>query len=482
MGWASQFAAISRPSGSSIGGSGGRHAGVDRASWDVVAAVGARIPMFERPACGSERSGSRACLDEADGYTARKCGLWTMAEVFVARQPIFDRGVEVVGYELLFRGGPTREAFVVNPDGATASVVLNSFTEIGLDRIAGSQPAWVNVSREFVLSGLAETVRPDLIVLEILEDQLIDEQLIVALRELKGRGYRLALDDFQYSAEAEPLLRLVDVVKLDLLALGRENLARHVAHLKPYGITVLAEKLETHADHAFCAAVGCELFQGFFFRRPELLSDVGIAANRLPLLHVVAALQDPAVDLAELERLIGRDVTLSFRLLRYINSAFFGLLCEVRSIGQALALLGVENLKRWATLSVLISIDNKPPELTLTALIRARFCQLAGQRLTGSGSGELFTLGLFSVIDALMDSTMENVLASIPFPEDMSQALIAHRGEKGQLLGCVAALETGDFDRARSILPGSGELYLESLAWADAAANSLFDPPRAIAA
>jgi len=403
-----------------------------------------------------------------------------MAEVFVARQPIFDRRMKVAGYELLFRGGPTRAAFVINPEGATASVVLNSFTEIGLERIVGHNPAWVNVSREFVLSGLAETVPAGLIVLEILENEMIDEQLIAALCELKRHGYRLALDDFQYTPEAEPLLRFVDVVKLDLLALGRANLAQHVARLKPYGITLVAEKLETHADHAYCAELGCDLFQGFFFREPELISDLGIAANRVPLLHVVAALQDPAVDLPKLERLIGRDVTLSFRLLRYINSAFFGLRCEVRSLGQALALLGVENIKRWATLSVLISIDNKPPELTLTALVRARFCELAGFAL--ASPGELFTLGLFSVIDALMDSTMENVLASIPFPTDISQALIAHRGEKGQLLDCVTALESGDFELAHSIHHGSGELYLKSLRWADAAANTLLDQPRAAAA
>ena len=405
-----------------------------------------------------------------------------MSEVFVARQPIFDRRMKVAGYELLFRGGPTSEAFVINPEGATASVVLNAFTEIGLERIVGSHPAWVNVSREFVLSGLAETVPAGLIVLEILENQVIDEQLIAALCALKRDGYQLALDDFQYTPEAEPLLPLVDVVKLDLLALGRENLARHVARLKPYGITLVAEKLETHADHAYCSKVGCDLFQGFFFRKPELLSDLGIAANRIPLLQVVAALQDPAVDLPQLERLIGRDVTLSFRLLRYINSAFFGLRCEVRSLGQALALLGVENIKRWATLNVLISIDNKPPELTLTALARARFCELAGQLLAPASPAELFTLGLFSVIDALMDSTMENVLASIPFPQDISSALIAHRGEKGRLLDCVIALEAGDFDLAHSIHHDSGKLHIESLAWADAANDSLFDQPTAAAA
>ena len=181
---------------------------------------------------------------------------------------------------------------------------------------------------------------------------------------------------------------------------------------------LLAEKVETQEDYAFCADLGCELFQGYFFCRPELLRDREIAASRLSLLEVIAALQDPGVDLAQLERLIARDVSLSFRLLRYINSAFFGLRMEVSSIGQALALLGVQNLRRWATLSVFASIDDKPPELTVTALIRGRFCELAGEHLSAI-QGELFTLGMFSVIDALMDTPIEEVLASIPFPGDM---------------------------------------------------------------
>ena len=168
-----------------------------------------------------------------------------MPEVFVARQPIFNRDLQVAGYELLFRGGDASEALVADSEGATASVVLNSFTEIGLERIVGCKPAWVNVSREFVLSGLAATMPPSVVGLEILEDELLDERFVHALIDLKRQGYRLALDDFQYSVSAERVLALVDVVKLDVLELGRDGLAREVARLKPYGMTLLAEKVET---------------------------------------------------------------------------------------------------------------------------------------------------------------------------------------------------------------------------------------------
>jgi EAL and modified HD-GYP domain-containing signal transduction protein len=398
-----------------------------------------------------------------------------MAEVYVARQPIFNTALEVEGYELLFRGGADAEALVADSDGATATVVLNSFTEIGLERIVGPSTAWINVSRDFVLSGLARTVPPGLVGLEILEDQVIDADLIAAVHALKAQGYRLSLDDFEYSPSADPLLALVDVVKLDLLALGRDGMAEHVKRLKPYGVKLLAEKLETRDDHAYCAALGCDLFQGFFFRQPELVHNRSVKANRTSLLQTVSALQDPTVDLHALEQLISRDVALSFRLLRYINSAFFGLRMEIRSIGQALALLGVERLRHWTTLSLLASIDDKPAELTVTALVRARFCEHAGSRRSGAPSGgQLFTLGLFSVIDALMDAPIAEVIASIPFPQEMRQALIAHDGPQGKLLECVTALEAADFDRAQAIVPNAGELYLESMVWANDAAAALF--------
>ncbi len=170
---------------------------------------------------------------------------------------------------------------------------------------------------------------------------------------------------------------------------------------------------------------------------------------------------------------------LSFRLLRYINSAFFGLRFEISSIGQALALLGVENLRRWATLTVLASIDGKPPELTVTALVRARFCELAGEQLPGPRPGELFTLGLFSVIDALMDAPIEDVIALIPFPADMREALVNRSGEKGALLESRDRARSGRVRRSQRLVRGAGDLYLEALMWAGDAAWPLFQQPAA---
>jgi EAL and modified HD-GYP domain-containing signal transduction protein len=397
-----------------------------------------------------------------------------MHSAFIARQPIFDRKLDVVGYELLFRGrGYAGDGLSDNPGRATATVVLNSFTALELKRIVGHKTAWVNVGRDFVVDGLARVIPADLGGLEISESELFDEELVDALRELKSHGYRLALDGFDSESDAASVLELFDVVKLNVLELGHDGLSDAVERLRGEPCQVLAHRVATHTDHEFCVALGCALFQGYFFCQPAVVATRSISANRLALLQVVAALQRPDAELSDVDQLIARDVALSFRMLRYVNSAFFGVRSEVRSMGHALALLGLENARRWATLSVLASVDDKPTELTLTALTRARFCELAGEELGLAGGSELFTLGLFSVIDALMDTPMQDVVESLPLADDMREALVHRRGPLGELLDTVAAREQGE-SWAGAIVPHADELYLRSVIWANTAAESLF--------
>ena len=397
---------------------------------------------------------------------------------FIARQPIFNPKLEVVGYELLFRGrGYAADAQFDDAEVATATVVLNTVTELDMDRIVAGRTAWINVSREFVLDDLIQAIPPTVAGLEIPETERFDDEMIDALRDLKRAGYRLALDDFRFRDGSEEVLDLFDVVKLSMPELGRSGMRELTTRLRPYRGLVLADKLGTRPDHEVCIAAGCDLFQGYFFCRPAVVGTRGIAGNRLALLQMVARLNDPTVELSDIESLAVRDVALSFRLLRYVNSAFFGLRGDVRSIGQALALLGLENVRRWATLSTLAGIDNKPTELTLTALIRARFCELAGGRLAIGTPAELFTLGLFSVIDGMMDAPMHDVVASLPLADDIRKALVQRRGRMGQLLDCAVSLEIGEDHPVQATVPHAGELYLEALMWATSAAGSLFGDP-----
>jgi c-di-GMP phosphodiesterase len=397
-----------------------------------------------------------------------------MHSAFIARQPIFNPTLDVVGYELLFRGGGWADgALADSPQHATATVVINSFTELELTRIVGRKKAWLNVPREFVLDGLAHAIPARLGGLEISESEVFDDEMVSALRDLKGHGYHLALDGFGPQSDAEPVLDLFDVVKLNVHQLGHERFREQLKRLRAASCVVLADGVATHPDHEFCADLGCDLFQGYFFCQPAVVGTRSISANRLALLQVVAALQRPDVELFDVEQLLGRDVALSFRMLRYVNSAFFGVRSEVRSIGQALALLGLENARRWATLSVLASVDDKPTELTLTALTRARFCELAGEELQIAGASQLFTLGLFSVLDALMDTPMHEAVQSLPLADDMRDALVHRRGPMGELLAAVAGRELGH-GGATLTMPHADEFYLRSVIWANTAAESLF--------
>jgi EAL and modified HD-GYP domain-containing signal transduction protein len=395
--------------------------------------------------------------------------------VFIARQPIFDLGLEVVGYELLFRGANDNAAIFSDHDEATSTVVINTFTEIGLDSVVGDRRAWINVSRDFLLGGLARILPRGRVVLELLEDQLVDDALIDALEDHRARGYTIALDDYSGSPESQLALEHADIVKLDVLGRDPAAVKEDVARLAHRGVTLLAEKVETREDHEYCLELGFELFQGYFFCKPERMEARSVAPNRLSILQLVAALQDPAIEISKLETLVSRDVALSYRLLRYINSAFFGLRREVDSIGRALMLLGIENVKRWATLSIFASVEEKPRELIETALVRARFCELAGD----GNRDQLFTMGLFSVVDALMDAPMEEVIVSMPFPDEMRDALVSHEGPKGELLATVLRYERGEFAPPHDRL---GAAYIEAIGWATSAADELFNDAPAVAA
>ena len=402
-----------------------------------------------------------------------------MSSVYVARQPIFDRHTRLVGYELLFRTGDEQgQAVIADHDDATSSVVLNTLTELTLERVVGPHPAWINVTRKFVLDGLADALPAKRVTLELLENQEIDDLLLAALARLRERGYTIALDDFTVDKSREPLLPLADVVKIDVMALGVRGAVDQLTQLRKFNLRALAEKVETREEFKACAEEGFELFQGYFFCKPEVLHAKAIGTNKLSLLQLLAALQDQDIELRRLEELIGHDVALSYRLLRYINSAFFGLRTRVDGIGRAIALLGLSNVKRWATMTVFAGIEGKPRELLTTALVRGRMCELIGPDLGQNSSDQLFTLGLFSVVDALVDAPMAEVLSAVPFPDDMRAALISGIGPKGDLLRSVLHWERGETREATSTGINPGRLaaaHTEALAWADDAASELLD-------
>ena len=387
-----------------------------------------------------------------------------MTSAFLARQPILDRDQSVAGYELVY---PQRDAGDEQVDDSlsTARVAVTALSEIGLENLVGQSRAWISVSPEFLSLDLARNLPPDRVVLQLGAVAFGDQSGLNVFEELRAAGYQLALDQFRYQPGLEPVLRMVDFVKVDMAALGARELAHQSFELNPFEVRLVAQKVETFEDFRLARAAGADLFQGFFFCRPHLVGARAILPSRIALMQLASALQDPAIQLADLERLISADVGLSYRLLKYINSAYFGLRGRISSIKQATALLGIANLRPWATLTTLADLGDKPRELFVTALIRAHFCEQAGQAKDGSPA-ERFTLGLFSVLDALTDVSMHTALQTLPLTPSTRDALIHHTGP-GRLLDCVMAIEQGEFERADEIVDGASQHYLEAVAWSN---------------
>ncbi len=395
-----------------------------------------------------------------------------MSDVFLARQPILDRDQLVAGYELLYPRGDFEQTFADVDDGAleTARVALSALSEIGLENLVGQSRAWINVAPEFLSMDLARNLPSASVVLQLRGTIFLAPAMLELVRELRSAGYKLALDHVRHTPSLEPLLEIADIVKLDMRELGARELAAQAFKLRDHGVTIVADKIVSHEDFELATAAGADLFQGYFFCRPHLLGGRTIAPSRLAVMRLVSALQEPTIQLADIEQLISEDVALSYRLLKYINSAYFSLRAQISSLRQAVALLGIEPLRRWITLTTLAEIGDKPRELFVTALVRARFCQLAGEPEDGTPD-QLFMLGLLSVLDALTDASMYTALQSLPLTPVLRDALIDHSGA-GRLLDCVMAIEDGNFDHANEILDGAADHYIEAVSWSnDAAAH-----------
>jgi EAL and modified HD-GYP domain-containing signal transduction protein len=313
-------------------------------------------------------------------------------------------------------------------------------------------------------------------VVEILEDVRPEKDVIDACREMADRGYCLALDDFFFRPEYMPLVSLARIVKIDFRLTPPEEICGLVNKLSHNDLNLLAEKVETHEEFQNALEMGFVYFQGYFFSRPQILKGRDIQTSKATLVQIMAEISREDFEFRELEKFISRDVGISYKLLRYINSAYFGTVENISSIKQAAVLLGERELRRFLCLTAMTKLaSDKPNELLRASIIRAKFCELMG----GNGGytvkpSALFTLGLFSLIDAMMDDSMENLMEKLPLSEGIKDALIYGRGDLNHYLRLVVCYEKGDWDgvtEMASIL-GLGEEdlprhYVDSVYWAD---------------
>ncbi len=393
----------------------------------------------------------------------------------VARQPILDRCWRLIGYELLFRAPQAESAVILDDREATSTVILDGLLDVGLSDLVGENPAYVNVSRDFLLSVRPLPLPARHVVLELIEDQEVDDALLEVLEALVEQRFTIALDDFSLTPETELLLKYARIVKLDVLEHTGEALQDLVGQLsarRPRP-TLLAEKVETREDFERCRELGFDAFQGYFFATPARVEQQRLPSQGLAALSAMADLSATA-DFDELDRIITRDAGLSMRLLRYANSAYLSLPRRVGSVREGLTWLGATTVRRFALMVALAGARDVPSELLVTALVRARMCQL----LSGEGTaGDThFTVGLFSVADALANAPMAEVVEQLPFREDVADALLHGSGPVGALLTGVIAYQRGDFAAASELIdrhPDVEQVCRQAITWADQNASEL---------
>ncbi len=391
-----------------------------------------------------------------------------MNQAFVGRQPIYGRSIDVFAYELLFRNNEVNRASFTDGDAATAQVMLNTFVEIGLDHIVDHHLAFINLTRDFVLGNYCVALPKDRVVLEVLENMGVDQELVDALQRLSNQGYRIALDDFVYHESLKPLVEIADIIKVDVLELDRETVAEHVKILRQYPVKLLAEKVETHEEFEFCRDLGFDYFQGYFFCKPKVISAKPMPANRMAILALLTQLQNPTIEISHLERIIQEDLSLGAQVLRYINSAFFEMPKQIDSIDQAVNMVGTDRLRTWASLLMLARIEDKPVELLVTAIVRARMCEQLALADHVPDVDQYFTVGLCSILDGLLDQPLGDIIPTLPLGSDIREALVNKKGSLGMTLDCVLAYERGDWD---TVLCHGVEVetvktaYLEAISW-----------------
>ncbi|MBW3627766.1 MAG: HDOD domain-containing protein [Gemmatimonadetes bacterium] len=396
-------------------------------------------------------------------------------DLFVARQPIFNGVGQVEGYELLYRSG----AQSVAADGASTrqmsvDVIIQSLLEIGLERITLGRTAFLNFSREMLVSDFYDLLDRSTVVVELLEDVKADDEVVRVCERLVKAGYRIALDDYEPNDGRDALLGLAEIIKIDVLNRNFDDLRGVVEPLSGRKLRLLAERVETAEVRDECRQMGFELFQGYFFAKPELITKSGTSVDHLLIIQLMNLVRDDRVEDAELDGGFRRDPSLSHKLLRMVNAASFGV-HGVDSILQAIRLLGRITLHRWLAILLVSSFakrDGVGSELVQAAILRARFCELLGESTRKAPGGTLFMVGLFSRMDALFGAPMDEVLSEIDLAPEVKMALLRREGPYADWLRLAEAYEAGDWEQVSTVTTELGisplnipDLYLQSVDW-----------------
>ncbi len=394
-----------------------------------------------------------------------------MNQGLVGRQPIYSDGVKVFAYEIFSQNSELNQSAFANGDTVTAEALLHECIDVGLGRIAGPHRAFIPVTRDFIINDYPWLLPKDNVVLQIDGETASDPSLLRPLLHLSVGGYLIALKDVQYDEEFQPIMEVADIVKLNVQGIDQGSLSRQTEELRSFDVKLVAEEVESHKDYEYCRKLGFDYFEGYFFCKPPLLDKQSLPSNRLSTLHLLSLLQNPDVTVAELERAVAQDVAMSYRILRYLNSPMNALRKKVESIRHGITLVGTDLIRKWASVAWLGTIEERPRELMVMSMVRANACQQLGSALRYKNLDQFFTVGLLSLVDALLDRPMAVVLQDLPLTQPLKDVLLNRTGVMGDALNCIEAYERCDWSKATC--PGLDqrairEAYLSGVEWSRA--------------
>jgi EAL and modified HD-GYP domain-containing signal transduction protein len=398
------------------------------------------------------------------------------AEVHVARQPILEANGQVFGYELLYRAAQTDTACTAEGDLASARVLTDAVLEVGLDTLTSGRPAFLNLTKPLITSQVATLLPHAAAVYELREDVEVDDSVVEACRDLHARGYRLALDDFVAGSAAEQLMPYVSFVKIDVQLTDMALVLELPRRYKPHRVTMVAEKVETREVFDATREAGYTLFQGYYFCRPIIRTGTTLPAKHATYMRLLSEINRPDLTVRELEELIKQDASLSLKVLRCVNSAALPLRREVRSIHDAIVLLGIGPIRQWASVWCLAGLNTGgSPELATLALLRARSCELAAGGLGAVDTAEVFLVGLCSMLDAMLGRPMAEALDHLPLSPAAKRTLLGEPSPMRAILDAILAQEIGAWDAADASAASAGvthdtlsKAYVGALRWARA--------------
>ncbi len=397
-------------------------------------------------------------------------------DILLARQPIFDRNLKLYGYELLYRQNSTSEhASFLCGDTATSLLLLNNYASLSQTTEHHRVPAFINVTENLIKSDEILPLQPEKVVLEVLEDVTPDQQLIAAIKKYKQRGFKIALDDYPFTDDFEPLLEHADFIKVDILSFDMATIAKKLDGLKNFNAQLLAEKVEDHQTYVQCLKLGFHLFQGYFFEKPQVVRGKKLESNKQMIMSILGYVYDPEADPKVIAEKVSHDAQLSYRLLRIINSAAYGLSKKVQSIQEAIVFLGLNQLKRWIALLAFSASDDTPPELLRTLLIRGRCCELVSMEQNQSSPEKFFTAGLFSGIDSLLGADLSYLINDLPLTSEVQQAILQYKGDIGEVLHSVIQFEHARWENITYPVDAKiiNQCYFKAIRWCEEMTSSI---------